>query len=206
MRSLTLMSAAALLCGCMSYSHFGTARVLQSGQFQPYVAPQVSGAVSLKGAAVLPQFELGARYGVAPGWDVGARLWYAGGAVEARRQLLVSTGRWRPDLALLGQLSFGAPNTGAAQVALLLGLPMHSRVQLVLGPRIVYELWVRPNPAGRPLNALLVGTSVGVAFELHPRLSLIPEVTLIFPAVTERGLAGPAGQGATLQAGVGLLF
>jgi len=204
-KSLTLF-VAALCCGCSSYGLFGTARVLQPGKFQPYVAPQISGAVSPKGAAVLPQFELGARYGVADGWDLGARFWYAGAAFEARRQLLLSTGRWRPDLSLLGQLSFSAPNTGGVQVAFLIGLPLHDRVQLVIAPRIVYEMWLRPNPARRPLMAMLLGTSVGVAFTLHQRLTLIPEATLVFPAAIESGLAVPAGQGASLQAGVAVLF
>ena len=46
----------------------------------------------------------------------------------------------------------------------------------------------------------------GIAFEFHERLSLIPGITLMVPAVTERGVGLPAGQSASLQAGVGVIF
>jgi hypothetical protein len=193
---ITLVGWGLLASGCVST---GMARTLDPGHFQVTLTPGVQGIahVDSKGVHVsstnyLPQLELGARYGVTPRMDLGARLFLLGAEADARFALLRA-----PSMKSGVDLTF-APAVGVSviqgwlphvQLPLLLGVNLGGS-QLVLGPRV-----------GLLGLAPFIGTSLGWAIPLGGSFRVMPELTLVQPITSE-----PAGLSSFFQGGIGLVF
>ena len=190
-RLLLLGTCVALVSsGCVST---GMARTLDKGALQVSLGGgvQYAGSYSLGEALpphsiAMPQVDLGVRYGVTDRFDVGARLFLPGAAVEGRYALVRAPSLQSGiDLTLAPSLLYsdGGRGTHADEpflhldVPLLMGVNMRGS-QLVLGAKA--GVIVNPeNPTsfyGRP--ALTLGTSLGVAVPVTPWLRLLPELSL----------------------------
>lgn len=176
--------------GCIST---GMARTLDKGALQVSLGGGVQNVGSYASGeslpphfVSLPQVDLGVRYGVTDRFDVGARLFLPGAAVEGRYALLRAPSLQSGiDLTLAPSLLYsheGLGSTGGepllhAELPLLLGVNMGGS-QLVLGARagLLSNLEDPTRPGGRP--DLTLGTSLGLAVPITPWLRVLPELSL----------------------------
>jgi hypothetical protein len=204
--------ALGVLVGCASYGSHLTSSPVQPGKNSVLLAADALVIDRGVGPQVLPNPELGLRFGIAPRVDVGGRMNL--GSVE-------TNARWRfldgPafGLALVPGLGFGfVPVTNAdtglfnAHVlgSLIAGVAIAERTELVAGARgastYAFPLTTfRGDPAGaRWLHA--GGGVLGVRFPVGRATYLFPEVNVLVPYDT-----GPADwYFPTLQGGVALEF
>ncbi|MFZ5468963.1 MAG: hypothetical protein ACOZIN_05935 [Myxococcota bacterium] len=217
-----LWGVAAFACGCASVGPLGRARTLEVGHTEVVAAPSLG--VLRAGGMVLPSVvvEAGARRGFTERLEGGVRLWGLpgrgfstfGGALEGKIQLRRSqTSAKGTDVALATAAGYhqvtlgGAPSrAGVASLTLMLGFNFSERHQLILGPRVVDQLWT--SPGANTVNAVLFGASVGFAWRLRPSFTLLPELSLMHsPTTLVQGDQVVKSNGSNLlQLSVGLLF
>lgn len=207
-RVVVLLMAFLALARCPSFSTMGTARTIGRGKSQLLVAAEGMGAVSGTGVGVLPQLEIAGRYGLTDDVELGAKGWYLGAAIDAKVQLLRSPNPESGlDLAIDPTLGWSAPNKLTVGVPLLLGVNVPGGHQLVIGPRLVDELWFDPAlPASRAANTLLAGTSLGFAWKISDRVRIMPELSFLYPLAAPPGVSTYAGAGVAYQGGFGILI
>lgn len=196
------------LFGCPSFSTMGTARTIGRGKTQLLVAAEGMGSATHSGVGVLPQLELAGRYGFTDDVELGLKAWYLGAALDAKVQLIRSANPESGlDVAFDPTIGWGAPNKLTVAVPLLLGFNFRGGHQLVLGPRLVDQLWFDPaQPAARAVNALLAGMSVGFAWKISERVRLMPELSVLYPIAAAPGVSTYAGTGVAYQGGFGILI
>jgi hypothetical protein len=211
-----------VLAGCPSFTTMGTARTIEKGKGQFYVAV---GGVSLadfeqdaSGESLsvgLPSFELGGRYGVADGVEVGGKIFPIGAELNAKIALV------RPETPSGLNLSVGPAasvypfTTGDETVTLawlhlplLVGLNVGGS-ELVIAPRIS-DLIV--TGGGDSINTVFAGGSLGFAWKVSDGFRILPEIsfaTPIFYAVEAGSASGSDTinpQGAIVQANIGFLL
>jgi hypothetical protein len=211
-----------LLAGCPSFTTMGTARTIEKGKGQFYVA---LGGISLQdwetdssgssNSIGLPSFELGGRYGVADGVEVGGKIFPIGAELNAKVALI------RPETPAGLNLSVGPAasvypfTTGGdtftmawLHLPLLVGMNMGGS-ELVVAPRIS-DLII--TGGGDGINTVFAGGSLGFAWKVTDGFRILPEVSIstpIFYAVkagstTASDTLNP--QGAIVQANVGILL
>jgi hypothetical protein len=217
--SRAVLATLALGCfaGCASFSTMKTARAIDPG------TTQVTAAGSLVGAVVPfddgtgrvhrpadPQFELGVRYGIVDGFDLGAKVWSLGGELNSTISLVRS--RFL-DLALapsvgLVSYSFGTDcdiygNCGNsynvlelfAKIPLLFGVRFGAwqEHELVFGPEVVPITVLTGDDYGDgdASSGALLGGVLGVSFKCAPWLRIMPEITILAPVAKYFGPADP---------------
>lgn len=176
--------------GCVST---GMARTLDKGALQVTLSSGIQnvgsygkGETGLPHFITMPQVDLGVRYGLSDRFDVGARLFLPGVAVDGRYALVRAPSlRSGVDLTVAPSLLYSHAGNGSTagepfvhgEVPLLMGVNMRGS-QLVLGAKV--GALVNPedptSPSGRP--ALTLGTSLGVAVPVTSWLRLLPELSL----------------------------
>jgi len=209
--------ALGFVAGCASFSTMKTARAIDPG------TTQVTAAGSVVGATVPfddntgrvhhpadPQFELGVRYGIVDGLDLGAKVWSLGGELNSTISLVRS--RFF-DLALapsvgLVNYSFGTmcdiygncDNTISvlelyAKIPLLFGLRFGrwQEHEFVFGPEVVPITVLTGDDYGNSTSqsGALLGGVLGVSFKCAPWLRIMPEVTILAPVATYFGPVDP---------------
>jgi len=212
-QSLVLCGVAVVcLTGCPSFSTMGMARPLKPGSMQIVIAPEGEGG-TLNGptgqaTGFLPQGELALRYGVNDIFELGAKIWLIGAALEGKLGLLRSpTMDGGIDLSVGASLSYlgitsstGTLSLSTISVPLLVGINFGGH-QLVLAPKVVDVIGSGPTGIAHQLN---VGTSVGLALKLGPEFRLLPEISVIYPAAGQffGGILEPP----IVQLALGLMF
>ncbi len=205
------------LSGCASFTTMSTARTLPAGHWQFSLAPiglhsedWAIGEGDIPGSFTFVQLEAGARYGLTDSLELGGKLWLGGVGVDLKWQLLrtefldVAVDPGVGYLALSGE--GGTLHVVTLYPALLLGIPLGGGSQLVLGPKVVDQIFIAA-AGGQTASesALFAGSTVGIALRLGERFTLLPEVAFMWPV--EVGATAPVFyRGLTLQGGVGLLF
>ncbi len=227
-KALALVPILAFLTGCPSFTTMGTARTLPEGTTQFYVASggvqlrdfrSTSGTGSTLETIGLPQFELGARHGVAESVEVGGKIWFLGAELNSKVQLHRSdTPDSGIDLALGPALSaypFTAQDSSGkdvqaifawAHLPLLIGVNVPGGSQLVLGPRISDLIAAS---GGNMTNVFWAGGSLGYAWKIGPTFRILPEVSIAYPIAASQGLQTTtdlAFKGAIVQGVVGFVF
>lgn len=202
------------LMGCVSISNFKSARALAPGTYEVDVAASASGTSPQTGANAYargtnngevspstPTFEVQARGGVVPGFDLGGKLSLANAELNGTIQLL-----HRPslDLALAPAAGVAASTNGddeswtelTAKLPLLIGIrfgPSREH-QIVLGVAamgVTGSAQDKNADKGFDPRALLAGASIGVSFALGAHLHLMPEIAAYTPIVGSAiGLTG----------------
>lgn len=202
---MPLRLACAVVCclstSCVSTSSVQTAETLGRGRFQVALEPGVTAVGQTERPfAFAPLADLSVRYGLFERMDVGARVGQAGLEVQAR--VMVTPREWAllvavaPSIAGSLRLDQRLAVTGlltTAALPLLIGVRLGAH-QLVLGPRVQV---VTAAPAGSLLP--LAGGSLGLALQLSPAVTLMPELSVLVPWATpapaepEDGLSRLAG-------------
>jgi hypothetical protein len=197
--------------GCVSYSSFKEARALDAHQVRVDVAagfthtlPQdgatayLGGASSVRNSTEEPRDvvnpEVQVRYGLVDGFDLGVKTGLSNVELNSTIQLVRGT---TFDLALApaAQLAIGTNMDDEGWMAELLKLPLladlrfcHGECAFVLGPAVAFETGNGLNKNQHGLDALLLGTSLGLSFPIAPYLRLMPEVS-VYTAVFGKGIA-----------------
>jgi hypothetical protein len=211
-----------LLAGCPSFTTMGTARTIEKGKGQFYVA---LGGISLQdfeqdaageaNSIGLPTFEFGGRWGVADGVEVGGKVFPIGAELNAKFALI------RPETPAGLNLAVGPAASVYAfpsdedtftlvwlHLPLLVGLNMGGS-ELVIAPRIS-DLMV--SGGGDSINTVFAGGSLGFAWKVSDGFRILPEIaftTPIFYAVEAGGTSASDTinpRGAMVQFNVGFLM
>lgn len=213
MRATLATVALALFAGCASFATMKTARAIDPGTSEVMASVGAIGASVPRAdgngnvAQIDPQFEFGVRYGVVPGFDLGAKVWTLGGEVDATISIIRS--RYF-DLALAPSLGLISYSYGTAcdqfgncggttnnvlelfgKVPLLFGLRFGPRGEheFVFGPEVV-PIGILSTDYfgyGSSTSGLLVGGLAGVSMRVSPWLRMMPELTVLVPAVAFAG-------------------
>lgn len=216
-----ILACASLTAGCPSMTTMGTARTLDAGETQFFVAPEYS-RFSLGGEPLSePTVEIGGRYGITDDVEVGARVWLPGYAIDTKIALLRSESEetgWdisvAPALSYLGSMSGTAEGSGyelhvtTLYLPLLMGYNLGGGNSVVLGARIADQIWTTEDQADTTANLLYVGGSLSFVWKVADGIRIAPEVALAAPIVESvPGFGTDVGIGATLfQAGIAFLF
>jgi len=205
-----------------SFSTYGTARPVDEGTTQFFVAPAVTRMARGGKPLVTPQLEMGARHGLSEDLEVGAKLWLPGVAADLKVRLLDGTDpdgmgfdlSLNPSFSWLGGLAGSDYEEGntlhivTVTLPVLMGWDVGQGHQLVIGPRVVEQVWTGTGTTDLTANIVYVGTSVGFAWKASDDLRIIPEVSVVAPVVqslsdfgTDFGLGGTG-----LQFGVAFAF
>ncbi len=210
MNALTLASVACLttllLPGCYAFTSLGRARVLDPGKLEVFVAPEVYAVASGGGATVRPTGEVGARYGVVPGLDLGARITTLGFTLTSRVQLhRSSVPVGGIDVALAPGFAFTASDKLALELPVLVGISIREH-QVVLAPRLVYQMRVGIGGQDAPAHFLYAGGSIGVALRVDAHVSLLPEIAFLTQVYADPGFSTNLAGALGMQAALGILF
>ncbi len=189
MRRLLLLAAPAVLLGtgCPATSTLQTARTIPKGSFRLGLGLELqTGAGRLARGQTL----LSARYGLSDHLDVGAKLYFIGGMIDLKWQLLRSA---RVDAAVAPGIMLSHYNGGFSigsyldrpffigqivefHLPVLVGFNLQPWVTLIVGPRLtgraVFDIRTGSD------FALLGGGSLGIALRPREWLILMPEVSL----------------------------
>jgi len=206
MRGLTLSCLAlTLLSGCYSFSNLGRARTLDQGRVEVWGAPEAIVVATDTGASVRPIGEVGVRYGITDDVEFDARITTLGVTVGPRLQLHRSPDPGSGfDVALAPSLAYTYPERLALELPLVVGLNLGEH-QLVLAPRVAYQVRLDvPNVPG-PVSFVYVGGALGLALRLTPNLTLMPEVAMNTEVYADRGFSSNVSGGVGLQGSLGLL-
>jgi hypothetical protein len=210
-----------LLSACPSTSTLKSARTLDEGRMRFTIAPEFQ-SFSL-GAKPLrkPQLEVAARYGLTDTIEVGAKLWVPGVEVDVKYALSRSkdgNSGWDfsidPGLGYVGGLDGTGTGEGSElsvwtfYLPLLIGYNLGGGNQIVLGPKLIEQVWLTSDEDGATITLLFVGSSLGFVYPVMDGLRVIPEVSFGVPVL--RTLSGVGADFATsgllLQAGVAFEF
>jgi hypothetical protein len=211
-----------VLAGCPSFTTKGTARTIEKGKGQFYVA---LGGISLQdfktgssgtGESLgLPTFELGGRYGVADGVEMGGKIFPIGAELNAKIALV------RPETPAGINVSVGPAlsaypfTTGGNTVTLAwIHLPLlvgmnFGGSELVIAPR-VSDLFI--SNGSDSINTVFAGGSLGFAWKVSDGFRILPEVSFSTPVWYAVKVGGTTTsdqinpQGGIVQAGIGFLL
>lgn len=225
LRRLALLPALALLAGCPSFTTMGTARTLPANRGQLWVAPGYTALSSFQRDTAthepltigLPSVEIGGRYGLTDGLELGGKAWLYGTELDLKIALVrpphldegvaVSIA---PGVSFMHFTAGGSGSTEAGytwlHLPLLIGLPMPDGSELTLGPRLSGMFLAS---GGEVQRALWAGGSLGYAWRIGPGVRLLPEVTVAYPLAGSDVSTGTAlnlkPRGAVTQVGLGIL-
>jgi hypothetical protein len=223
-RPLALAPALALLSGCVSFSTMGTARTLPEKRGQVFVSPGYMGLKSFQKdssgrplSVAVPTVEVGARYGITDGFELGAKTWLFGaeldGKIALARSPRLDSGlnlSLAPGVSYMQFTSGGAGSTNASytwvHLPLLIGLGMPGGGELTLGPRVSDMV---ATTSGHAVNVIWLGGSLGYAIRIGEGMRVLPEMTYAYPAASSTGSSTAvdlAPKGAIVQVGLGFLF
>jgi len=211
----------ALASGCATYTTLGSARTIDEGTSQLYVAPELSRTKRFGKPLFSPQLELGARYGLTEDVELGLRLWLPNASLGAKVQLHRSPSEHEgfdlalePSVGYLGGFSGTATGEGDTLHVLTFGLPVLAGWnvggghQLVGSLRVIDQVWTGTDDSTMTANLVFLGGSVGFVFLATEGLRLVPEVGVGFPVVqTLSGFGSDVGfDGLSGQVGLAVLF
>ncbi|MGB8932178.1 MAG: hypothetical protein WCC48_13120 [Anaeromyxobacteraceae bacterium] len=222
MKWLATLGAALLAGGCASFSTMSTARTVGLDATQVWVAPEVVGVTFDTGSPPdrqsfsIPQLEVGVRRGVTEDFELGAKLWLLGTALEGKFQVVRSeTQDAGVDVAIapsIGWLGFNAGagggnfNVVTGYLSVPIGLNVPGGSQLVLTPKAIYQRYMASDSGGSGSAGLLfLGGSVGYAWRLGT-MYVLPEISVMQPVVNPATSDVIKFDGVVFQGGLGFLF
>ena len=209
-RSWPFLPALLALAGCPSIQSVQTAKTVGEGNFEFAIEPGVLGAAGEGGGVVLPTFNLSARAGVSDRVDIGGR--FGSSLIELHTKVMftdpneegVLQAAFAPQLggwALGG--SDGLLGMAWLNLPVLLDVPVGKHA-FVLGPRAhVLTVGGALTDGGASATIVSFGSSFAFAAQVGPKAKILPEFTLVVPAL---GAVRGGGQGASGLLGGAALF
>ncbi|HEY0881607.1 MAG TPA: hypothetical protein VGD87_08760 [Archangium sp.] len=182
--------AAVVLSGCVSISSVQRADTLGAGNLQVGVEPgAIAQQTTVPGLFYQgyrtylpgPHLDASLRMGITDRIDLGVRAGFSGVELQSKFMLTERDSRFTVSLA---PTAGGSPAWVTAALPVLVGIGF-GRHQLVLGAR-VQGTWRFPDGVSASNSALSVGGSLGFAFRVSERLTLLPELALAAPVAMER--------------------
>lgn len=172
---------------CTSVNHYASPSLLAPGKISVVVA---AGATEVQRERKIPPFgtarttsralvlypTLMGRFGVLPRLELGGSLTPGGVGAEAKVGLL--TGGPNGEGIRLAVLAAPALQGGAFVVdaPVLVGLPLHERVELVASPGVAYAKPLVPQSRSYPSGVLARG-GLAVFVRIAKQIALVPELT-----------------------------
>jgi len=216
-----LSFSVSMLYACPSTSTLKSARTLDEGKLRFAVAPEFS-VFSLGGEPLKkPQIEMAARYGLTDDIEIGAKLWLPGLQADVKYALMRSedgNSGWdlslNPGIGYVGGISGTATGSGSELHVLTFYMPFLAGYnigdghQVVLGPKLINQIWMTADESGEVINLLYAGSSIGFVWKASDGIRLIPEVSFGIPVLrTLTGVGTDASaSGLLLQAGLAIEF
>lgn len=205
MRSALGCLLAVALGGCYASGTLGRARVVDPGRLEVYGAPEAFVVATSSGASVRPMGEVGVRYGLVRDVELGARLTTVGLTLGTRLQLLRSDDPTSGlDVLIAPALAYVAQDKLAVELPVSFGLNLGEH-QLVLAPRLTYQMRLGVPSAPGPVSFFYLGGSVGVALRLDDHVSLMPEITFLGQVYADPGYATNLAGAVGITGALGLL-
>ena len=197
---------AALSCGCYSALALGRARIVDKGRFELVAASGVTAVATAHGDPnPRPSLELGVRYGLTDRVERGGRISDSGGVASVRTQLRRGD-TYGIDFLLAPGLAYTATDKLAAELPVLIGwnLPRHN--QLVLAPRLVYQLRFGVGDQAQPAAFVFAGGSLAFVWQVTSRVSLAPQAGVLFVVYAAPGFTSFTTPGPAVQAAIAVLL
>lgn len=194
--------------GCYTFTVLGRARTVPRRNVEVLVASGVTGTAAFDGDAnVRPSFEVGVRYGVTGALDVGARVGDYGGSVTARVQLTRSSRESSGvDVLLAPGVAYTLTDKMALELPCLVGFNIHGGHQIVLAPRVAYQLRFGVGDLDHPAQFFFVGGSAGFVWKLGRHVALMPEVGVLATLYAEPGFTSFTRAGPGVDAALGVIW
>ncbi|HKD38668.1 MAG TPA: hypothetical protein VKB87_00110 [Myxococcaceae bacterium] len=171
---------------CATYTNIKTARALDPGTFQFNAAVGAQRAGSTR--SFVPSGEIGARYGVVRGFDIGLTLTTFTAEANATVQLVRSDDF---DLALAPAISRGLTSNfddegvtiTMAKLPLLIGVNLGNQKQhqIVLGPTAIGQWDDGTGKVMGSYHALLLGGTAAVSVAVADNFRILPLVAVFVP-------------------------
>ena len=193
-----------LLPGCYSFSTLGRAHTVGKGHVEVFAAPEALIVPVSSQVSVRPVGEAGARVGLTDKLDVEGRVTTLGGAVSAHVQL-----RRDPhgiDVMVAPGVQYTSPDKLALDVPLLLGINVGHDDEIVLAPRLAYQLRLVVPGFDHPMQFLFAGLSVGFAWRIVKHFTVMPELATLTQIYAPPGFATNVNDAVGMQLSLGLLF
>lgn len=209
--SRRLSVVAALLpfvSGCYAFTTLGRARTVERKRLEVLVATGATGTGTLAGDPnIRPSFEIGARYGVTDALDLGVRVGDYGASLAARVQLHRSPSKSSGvDVLVAPGLAYTLEDKLAVELPLLVGFNFKGGHQLVLAPRVVYQMRFGVGDLDHPAQFWFAGASAGFVWQLTSHVALMPELGALVAFYSEPGFTSFTQAGPALQFALGLLW
>jgi hypothetical protein len=193
--------------GCYSFSTLGRARIVDQGHVELWAAPEALVVATPTGASIRPVGEVGVRYGLSNRVELDGRVTTLGGTVGPRIQLVRSPSKTHGiDVAIAPDVAFTDPDKVAFDAPILFGLNLPGEHQLVVAPRLVYQMRVSVPLVPLPVSFWYAGLSVGLALRVASRFQLMPEVALLTQLYAAPGFSSNVAGAVGLQGSIGVLF
>lgn len=200
-----LVLGALALGGCYSFSTLGRARTVDEGRFEVWGAPAALVVATDSGASIRPVGELGLRYGATRDLELDLRVTTLGVTAGPRIQLVRSPDPHEGvDVLMAPALAYTAQDKLALELPLLVGIDLGEH-QLVIAPRLVYQMRLGAPGTAQPTSFLYAGASVGFVAQLDAHVALMPEVALLGQLYADPGFASNVADALGIQASIGLL-
>jgi hypothetical protein len=149
--------------------------------------------------------EAGLRYGATHDVELGARVTTAGLTLGTRVQLERSPDpRSGVDVLIAPALAYTVQDKLALELPLLVGIDLGEH-QLVIAPRIVYQMHLGVPFAQGPVSFLYAGASIGIAIRLDDHVALMPEIAALAQLYADAGYGSNLLDAVGLQGSIGLL-
>jgi hypothetical protein len=200
-----LVLGALLASGCYSFSTLGRARTVQEGHVEVWGAPEALVIATDSGGSVRPVGEVGVRYGATREVELDARITTAGFTLGPRVQLVrAHDPREGFDVLIAPALAYTAQDKLALELPVLFGINLGEH-QIVIAPRLVYQMRLGASGVPGPISFLYAGGSVGVAIQLDAHVALMPEVALLGQIYSDPGFTSNVANALGLTASLGLI-
>jgi hypothetical protein len=195
------------LSACYSFSTLGRARIVEPKHIEIFGAPAAAVQAVSSGASVRPIGDLGIRYGLDERWEIDGRITTLGITAGPRVQLLRSGDPSSGfDLLLAPAIAYTYPDKLALELPLALGWNVGRGDQLILAPRLVYQVRLGDEGVSYPLSYLFGGASLGFAWKLSRHWTLLPEVSFLTELYSQPGFSSDLEGTLGIQASAGVLF
>lgn len=175
--------------GCYSFTTLSRAHTIGAGHVEAFVAPEALVVPAGSQVAVRPVGEVGARIGVSDRVDLEGRVTTLGGSLAAHVQLHRDPSKFGVEAMLAPGAQFTAPDKLAFELPLIVGINVGHDDQIVLAPRLVYQLRFDTPGLPHPLGFVFMGGSAGFAWRLVRHFTLMPEASFLGQLWAEPGFS-----------------
>ncbi len=206
MMRVALAIVALASSGCYSFSTLGRAHTIGRGHVEAFAAPEALVVPTSKQVAVRPMGEIGARVGVADDVDVEGRITTLGGSLAAHVQLHRNRARFGVDAMLAPGVAFTAPDKLAFELPILIGINLPRDNQIVIAPRLAYQLRFGVPGLAHPAAFAFAGASLGFAWRVARHFTLMPEASFLGQIYAEPGFASNVSSTIGTELALGMLF